>query len=258
MGPLPLSPPPPHDRRVSRRRATRVAAVTVLCAVLPACGPSARSALCSGQVSVGEYVLQFGQGLANFGDEAAASLESDSLSALDVILAAREVDRARTDAEELSQAVADFVTVMNSYDWIISDALEDERAINTSDVLGTEESLRRANVVEAVVLDECGSVPTLPRPSDTAETLPGPVVPSPTATEPPASPPDDASEDVALGAAVGTAFGLTLDATQVACLGAELRGVTDATGALAGPGQYQAQFQAAFDSCEIDFEVPTS
>lgn len=234
-----------------------VMCVASLCVVLVACGPRASGDLCRGRVSVADWVLQFGQGLANFDDSAATQLEADSLSVLDVVLAARSAERGGKDAAALSEEVADFVAAMNSLDWSVSAALDDAGAISAADALGTEEALRRANVVEAAVLTECGTVPTIVQPSDTAETLPFPSVPSPTATDPDSAPPDEESEARALGTEVGNAFGLTLSDEQVVCLGRSLNGVTDATGAMAGPGQYQSQFQSAFDACGIDFEVPS-
>lgn len=240
------------------RSPVRALLVSVLAAtpLVAGCGRGAVEELCRGRVSVGDWVLQFGQGLANFDDSAATELEADSLSVLDVVLAARTDDLGGADAVALSDRVASFVAAMNSHDWLVSSALEDRKALDAADALGSEEALRSANVVEAAVLTECGTVPTIVQPSDTAETLPFPPVPAPTDTEPESTPPDDESEARAIGTEVGTAFGLTLTAEQVVCLGRGLNGITDATGALAGPGQYQAQFQAAFDGCGIDFEVP--
>lgn len=237
----------------------RIAVVLSLLALGPlvaGCAAGESRELCRGRVSVGDWVLQFGQGLANFDDSSATELEADSLSVLDVVLAARPEGLGGDDAVELSGQVAAFVAAMNTHDWSVSAALGDDRALEAADALGTEDALRRANVVEAAVLTECGTVPTLVQPVDTAETLPFPSVPAPTDTEPESTPPDDESETRALGTEVGTAFGLTLTDGQVVCLGRELNGVTDATGALAGPGQYQAQFQAAFDACSIPFQVP--
>lgn len=233
-------------------------AVLVFPAVLAGCGGGETEALCRGRVSVADWVLQFGQGLANFDDAAATELEADSVSILDAVLAARSADRAGDSAVRLSEIVASFVAAMNTHDWSVSAALDDTRAVAAADALGTEDALRLANAVEAVVLTECGTVPTIAQPSDTAETLPFPSVPSPTATDPDSSPPPEESEARALGTAVGSAYGLTLTDEQVVCLGTALNDVADATGAFAGPGQYQAQFQAAFDGCGIAFEVPGS
>ena len=235
----------------------RVLAAALLLVPLAACSGPVPDAMCGGRVSIPEFALQFGQGLANFGDDETVTLEADSLSVLDVLLAARDVaGEAGQAASELSTSVADFVAAMNSRDWSISAALDDEETLRRADVLGSEDSLRLANTVEAAVIERCGAVPTAAPPAMTAETLPLPAVPAPTDTDPPAAPPDDAQEQRATGTMVGTMFGLVLSPDQVACVGRELDGVVDATQALSGPGQYAAQFQAAFDACGVDFTVP--
>ena len=228
-------------------------------APLQACSGGAGEPLCSGRVSVPEYVLRFGQGLANFDDSLSLTLEADSVSVLDVVLAARDAPEGTgTTAGSLATTVAGFVGVMNSHDWIISDALEDPRATSAADALGTEESLRAANTVEALVLARCGSAPTVPAPSSSVDTLPPPPYPGPDDTLPEAGLPDDASDATALGRAVAIQYGLTLSQEQVRCLGTALQGIMDATEAVSSPRQYQEQFQPAFDSCGIDFEVPGS
>ncbi|MFM9226208.1 MAG: hypothetical protein ACKOQ1_06225, partial [Actinomycetota bacterium] len=67
---------------------------------------------------------------------------------------------------------------------------------------------------------------------------------------------DERSEARSLGTTIGETYGLTLDADQVLCLGLALEGVYDVTGSATSPEKYQRQFQSAFDTCEIDFEVP--
>lgn len=236
----------------------RVLAAAIVLGPLVACSGAAPDAMCGGRVSVPEYVLQFGQGLANFGDDETVTLEADSLSVLDVLLAARDVaGEAGQAATGLSGSVADFVGAMNSRDWSISAALDDEETVRRADVIGSADSLRLANTVEAAVIERCGAVPTAAPPEMTAETLPLPVVPAPTDTEPPAAPPDEVQEQMATGTMVGTMFGLVLSPAEVSCIGRELDGVVDATQAVSGPGQYGAQFQAAFDACGVEFTVPS-
>lgn len=235
----------------------RILAVIAILLPLLGCSVATRDAACSGRVSVPEYVLQFGQGLANFGDDETVTLEANSLSVLDVLLAARDFGgEAGQAAGDLSASVADFVAAMNSRDWSVSAALDDAEAVRRADVVGSSDSLRLANTVEAAVIEQCGAVPTAAPPQMTAETLPMPAVPAPTDTEPPSSPPDDAQQQEATGTMVGTMFGLVLSPVQVSCVGKELDGVIDATQSVSGPGQYGAQFQAAFDACGVDFTVP--
>lgn len=233
-----------------------VVAVTVL--GLQSCSGGEASPLCTGRTSVPEFVLRFGQGLANFDDASALNLEADSVSALDVALAARDAEQAGQSAESLSARIGAFVGVMNSHDWIISEALDDPKAIAASDDLGTEDALREANTVEALVLSSCGSSPTLAAPIDSVETLPPPSFQQPSDTLPEAAAPDDVSDAAALGRAVAIQFGLTLTQEQVTCLGVELQNVSDGTESFSSPQQYQSQFQGAFDKCGIGFEVPGS
>lgn len=232
----------------------------LVCGLLVAvtgCAGDSVDPLCAGRVSVPEFVLMFEQGLPNFGEDDILDLEADSLSVLDVLLAARELDaEAGSAAEVLSATVADFVASMNGDDWSLTRAVGNERTLARAEALATDESLRLANTVEAKVIEVCGTVPTAAPPALTAETLPYPSVPSPTDTEPPADAPNDEKEHEALGTMVGTMFGLVLDPVQVRCIGKELSGVIDATEALSGPGQYAGQFQGAFDTCGIDFVVP--
>lgn len=238
-----------------------VAAVVLLLSALvtASCSVQVGSALCSGRVSVADYVVQFNQGLANFGDDETLTLEADSLSALDVSLDARNAGGETGDAaRSLAESIAEFVKVMNSWDWIISDALDDPRAVDSADALGTSDVLRRANTVEAYVIQRCGSVSTLAAPQETPETLPAPVVPAPDATDPESSAVNDQSGEYALGSTVGSMFGLTLTPVQVQCLGTQLQGVVDVTSAQAGPDQYQGQFQSAFDKCGIGYKVGQS
>ncbi|MEY3744726.1 MAG: hypothetical protein RLZ48_404 [Actinomycetota bacterium] len=236
----------------------RMLVAVVAFAGLQSCSGGESRPLCAGRTSVPEYVLRFGQGLANFDDEIALSLEADSVSVLEVVLDARESDSTRSSAEALSAKIGAFVGVMNSHDWIITEALDDPKAIAASDGLGTEDTLREANTIEALVLGTCGTSPTAAAPLDSVETLPPPSYQNPTDTVPDAGVPDDVSDATALGRAVGIQFGLTLTQEQVECLGTELQKINDGTEAFSSPDQYQRQFQPAFDACRIAFEVPGS
>lgn len=237
----------------------RIVLTVLLSGLALSCSAGDADPLCSGRVSTAEYVLRFGQGLANFDDSASLSLEADSLSVLDVLLAGRGADGGdRKAAEDLSAKVAAFIASMNSHDWLISAALDDPKAVANADALATEDSLRQANTVEALVLQKCPSVPTLAAPQASYDTLPLPSQPAPDETVPPAAPPDDDSQARALGTIIGESFGLTMTPEQVLCVGRALTEVVDATQAQSGPGQYTRQYQTAFDSCGVDFEVPAS
>lgn len=227
--------------------------------LVSACSDSSSVPLCSGRESVAEYVLQFGQGLANFDDSTSLQLEANSLSVLDVVLAARSGSaETKSAADGLSARVALFIAAMNSHDWVVSDALGDEKAVLAADALATETALRQANTVEAYVLSSCPGVSTVAAPPVSHDTLPLPPVPSPTATDPPDAGQKEESEARALGTLVGNSFGITMTPDQVVCVGRALGDVVDATQAQSGPGQYVEQYQSAFDSCGVEFRVPTS
>lgn len=245
--------------RRARSMVLAVASAALLAGTLAACSDAAESPLCSGRVSVADFVVQFGQGMAEFDDSTVLDLQANSVSVLDVLLAARDSDpETKSAAESLSAKLAAFIAGMNAHDWIISDALDDDAVGRASDALATEDSLRQANTVEALVLRTCPAAVTVAAPEATYDTLPSPSVPSPTATDPPASGQKDASQEYALGQLIGNTFGITMTPVQVQCVGTALSGVTDATGAQAGPGQYSAQYQRAFDDCGVDFTVPGS
>ena len=237
----------------------RVLSTALLLLVVASCSGAEVSPLCGGRVSVAEYVLQFEQGLANFDDAASLSLEANSVSVLDVLLAAREsAEPSKAAAESLASRVATFIATMNSHDWVVSQALDDDRSVSAADALSTEESLRQANTVEALVLSSCPGVSTLAAPSATYDTLPAPSTPSPTATDPPDAGQKEESEARVLGELVGNTFGITMSPAQVMCVGRALADVVDATQAQSGPGQYVQQYQTAFDDCDVDFMVPAS
>ena len=114
-----------HDGAIMKR--VLVLVVSLLC--LQACAGSAAEPLCGGRTSVAAYVIRFGQGLVNFDDGSSLALEADSVSVLDVVLAARDADTTRTAAESLAAKLGSFIDVMNGHDWIISDSLDDPRAL---------------------------------------------------------------------------------------------------------------------------------
>jgi hypothetical protein len=117
--------------------------------------------------------------------------------------------------------------------------------------------LKEANNVESFVIEKCGLPEFTPNDENLFGTLPMPYIAPPTATEPPTGPVNQESEDIALGTMVGNLFGLTLSAEEVSCIGRELQDIVDVTSATSNADQYVQQYQKAFDTCEIDFQVPT-
>jgi hypothetical protein len=84
-----------------------------------------------------------------------------------------------------------------------------------------------------------------------------PSIPSPTATEPTIDSLNDFSELTVFGKMIATQFGLTITDSEATCLGTSLSDIYDVSGPDTDNVQYQRQFQRAFDSCGIDFTIPS-
>ena len=207
-------------------------------------------------VSVPSFTLRFSSGLDNFSEDQYEQLRLDSLEVHDLLGLVKNEEGAGTAPSSLADLVDDFIAAMDDVGWDVSVALSDKRAVDSAAVLGDSSTLALANQIDVLVIARCGLPSTLAPVGPSPETLPSPSVPSPLQTDPPSSPPNQASEDRELGRTVATLFGLRLSESDMQCLGEELQGVYDTTSADAGIGQYQRQFQTAFDRCSVDFEVP--
>ena len=234
-----------------------VCAVVILVAPLVVAGCSNADAFCDGTVSVAGYVTGFQQGLDNFSEDQYNRLRLDTIDALATIEAVSGSTDS-SDPDRLAEKIARFQTAMGRADWDVTVALGSSEANVAASALGTPESLAQSNVVEAAVIDACGLPTTLAPSTGSTDTLPLPSFAPPTQTDPPTDTIDQASEDESQGRLVATLFNLTLSREQVVCLGRALQDVTDLSAAGANLAQYQGQFQAAFDVCSIDFQVPRS
>ena len=234
---------------------------SVVVAVLVATGCSSDSrSLCDGPTSVAGYVTGFDQGLGNLEADQYLGLRLETEGARSTLQLVRD-DADASEAEKeaarrLDLLIESFEARMDNANWDISVGLENQETVGIVDAVGRPETLADANVVESLVIERCGLPPIVPNDPETADSLPGPPIPAPTATDPPTDTVDERSEARSLGTTVGEIFGLTLDDAQVVCLGLALEGVYDASGAATTPEKYQSQFQSAFDRCEIDFTVP--
>lgn len=202
------------------------------------------------------FTLKFAAGLDNFSEDQYEQLRLESLEARDTLALVMEDDGAPASAASLLLTVDDFIASMDDANWDVSVALSSKQAVNAAADLGSSATLGLANDVDVFVISKCGLPSTLAPVGETPETLPFPSVPSPTQTDPPASPPNQESEDRELGRTVAVLFGLTLSENQMLCLGTELQGVYDVSSPDSDLQQYQRQFQKAFDTCSVDFEVP--
>lgn len=217
-----------------------------------------RADLCDSPVSVAGYVLGFSQGLTNLDEDQFLGLRLDTLEVRDTVVALAEdanVDTS-TVATELRVLFDEFSTEMDSYEWNIFDALSWATVREVITEIGSESTLKKANTIEASLIERCGLPESVSISDSTVDTLPFPEIPSPTATDPPTATIDENNEHRVTGEMVGNIFGLTLTDDQVVCLGRELSTIVDATGESADIARYQRQYQAAFDECDIDFTVP--
>lgn len=229
-----------------------------LLSVLSACSSDPFS-YCSSGTAIASFTLRFGNGLDNFSEDQYSNLRSETEDALSISKAAeasenKDVAKA---AKKLHGLIQVFEDKMTDVSWDISTAVLDSSTNEIASQLATAEVLKMANLVESFVINTCGMPSTVNLSEDTGDTLPLPYIPSPTATDPPTNTINENSEDVAIGSTVANLFKLTLSQYEVKCLGNALRGVYDQTSAFAKADEYQAQFQSAFDLCDIQFQVPT-
>lgn len=222
-------------------------------------GCVARSSdFCSGVTSVAGFTSLFSQGLDNFSENQYSQLRNETEKTRDIVnhIAIKNVGSA--EAAQLAMKINVFISAMEKLNWDVSIALSDDVAASAALSLGTSTSLTEANTVESLLIGECGLPSTSVVTDQTRDTLPSPSIPSPLQTDPPTNTINESSQDDALGAIVASLFRLTLSPAQTSCLGAALQGVVDVSGDNSNLAQYQGQFQKAFDSCSIDFDVPVS
>ena len=232
-----------------------IALVVVAAAVLVGCGSDDES-LCANAISIPSFTTRFGQGLDNFSEDQYEQLRLDSLDARSTVNAVAISPEAPSEAAKLAIRINQFISAMDDSLWDVSLALQSSDAVEAASLLGTSETLSLANVVDAAVIAQCGLPSTLAPLEGVVDTLPSPVVPSPTQTDPPATPPNDESEEMETARIVSNIFALNLSDVQLTCLGAALSGIVDVSSASSNLAQYQGQFQKAFDTCKIDFRVP--
>lgn len=217
-------------------------------------------AFCDSNTAVASFTLQFSSGLDNFSEDQYAKLRSSTSDVRRVIESATDSKdkEVASGAKSLLVLVKNFENRMKTFDWDISQAITDAATNEAASALATSQSLKNANLVESFVIGTCGMPSTIDPLGATGDTLPLPYIPPPTATDPPTNTIKEDSENLALGTTVANLFQLTLTKAQVACLGAELQGVYDATNRFSGTEAYQSQFQDAFDACSIPFTVPSN
>jgi len=240
---------------LSRFRAS-VSAI-LLCGVLfVAC--SSETSICDELSSVAGFTIQFTQGLDNFSEAQFGTLKKEAFAARKSVNHVAVTHPDSQEAAELAQKLNVFISSMEKSGWDVGTALLDVDAVESAANLGSPTSLTQANTVESLLIAECGLPSTIANSDLTAETLPGPSIPSPLQTDPPTNTINENSQDEALGATVARLFNLTISPAQTTCLGRALQNVVDVSSSTANLAQYQSQFQRAFDDCSINFTVPTN
>jgi hypothetical protein len=206
---------------------------------------------------VSDYVAGFSQGLDNFSEDRYAQLRSDSNAAYERTVNAVTNDLVSAQATLVATKISTFISVMDSVDWDVNRALDIAVANAAAVDLGSELTLMEANAVEAELVGICGMPPTVAPPTEGEVTLPMNSIPSPNATDPTMNTVDESSELSVIGKIVANQFGLTVTDVEAECLGESLAGIYDVSGSNSNNAQYQRQFQRAFDSCGIDFVIPS-
>lgn len=223
-------------------------------ALVAACG-STKDNFCNGVSSVAGFTSRFSLGLDNFSENEYSQLRLDALDTYDIVMEAVRESKDSVDAVRLSRTLSKFINEMDKVAWDVTRALKNEQIVAAAAELGSSETLVRANSVEAFVISRCG-LPSTVASNAVTDTLPMPSIPGPTDTEPPSDTIDQDSEHFATGMLLGSIYGIELSQFEATCLGRELDGVVDLSGANADASLYVAQFQRAFDTCEIPYRIP--
>lgn len=211
--------------------------------------------MCSNSFSVSGISTLLAHGLDNVSESQYPQLQHDIETAESLTKAAIRNDKKNADAVHFAVKLQNFIRIMDRLSWDFSKALLDPTASGAASELGTPESLQQANSVESFLITTCG-MPSTVAVDASADTLPFPSIPGPTATDPPSNPVNQTSEHIATGKIVAGIFGITLSDSEAQCLGSALDGVVDATSASANADQYSQQFKKAFDLCGVN--VPST
>lgn len=228
--------------------------------MLVGCDSRASTTACSSTIDISSILYGLTNGSDIVGAMTSSELHNDierslyALDALDVDASdaiKRRTQQVRLSFQELSKA-------LDKVEWDIAAVATNSNVQAAMTKFGDKVVSDAIAVVNEYTQSLCGVSTSLPAGDASGSTLPLPEQPSPTATDPPMGVTDNASDARATGVLVATLFGLTITDAQVNCLGSALQGIVDVSSATASIEQYQGQFQKAFDTCAIDFKVPTN
>jgi hypothetical protein len=240
--------------RIRTKSSVLTVVVLALGLVSGACAGKSVS-FCSQAVSVAGVTNLFSRGLEDIPESQYGSLHDDLLFAKNATFESIKDETTATDATHLMVKLQRFIQIMDGLHWDFSAALLNNQAMVAASALGTSESLLQANAVESFVITHCGMPSTIAIDAS-ADTLPSPVIPSPTATDPPANGINQDSEYIATGKTLGSIYGVTLTDTQALCVGSALNGIYDVSSSTSNVSQYVGQFQKAFSSCGVNIQIP--
>jgi len=236
----------------------RLCAILTLTALTSLAGCSAFSSqadLCDSKVSVADFLTTIQSGVGGMPESQYAQMRMTAFDVYDATVAAMENVETQPFARSLQPLLQKFVQEMDALSWDFSLVADSEDAITALSGLSTDAALQYANQVDAFMIKRCGTASTVAVIGEGEVTLPGPVISQPSDSLPVTNSPNDNSEASALGYTVATAFGLTLNESQLLCLGTALTGVYDASGSSRNIDQYTQQFQTAFNNCNIDVVI---
>lgn len=225
--------------------------------VLVSCSSSDSLPVCTSTMDISRILNRLGSESDMVGGMTSSDLHNDlerSLYVLELLTKSASSD-VTARVTQVKTALLDLSAALDEVDWDIATAATNSKVQSALAAFSDKTVADASVIVSDYTQSLCGTKSSIAISND-ASTLPLPIQPSPTATDPPMGLTDNASDAHATGLLVATLFGITATEVQINCLGAALQGIQDVTSASETLEQYQRQFQKAFDSCEIDFRVP--
>lgn len=250
-----------HDHGARYVKALRTSILSVASiALLASCGPGGEGE-CADISSVSGYIINLSIGIDNRAEDQYAQFRNDTLRAYDLTAAVAEgAFDAPPDTMEAAAVLAtdlgEFIGAMDDVLWDVTQAALDAKTYTAWEVASSRDSLVRANMVEASVIDRCGLPEVVAVEGDGPAVLPFPSIPSPTATDPPMSAIDEDSEALAIGRVLAETYLLELDDAQMLCLGRQMQNFENMVSKDYDAERYLNQFRRAFSNCFIDFDLP--
>ena len=242
---------------MNKSKFTRAFTLFFIVTTLMSCG-GRNSVNCDSAISISSYVIGLRQGLGDVSQNEYSQFRIDTLDVYDTVSAFVDEKDVSVAAVALQQDLADFIRFLDDAQWDVSKLADSTIAVLLVKKLSNSEALARSNEIELALIGECGVASTVPTSQDSQSQLPDVSFPPVDQTDPPANRTSDEKEAIENGRMVATLFGLTLSESEVQCLGEALSGIYDITSSAADIGQYQSQFQKAFDTCSIAFNVPSN